>query len=124
MQGFVVGFKGSQVFCLHYNSMQALEVPQSASMQGYLAAEDWDNAYKACAAFTTLTWQQKHFQYCPCLCFVALWQCRQYCTARLLGSRSAAMSKHESLVRNTASACYVSLLLEHSKLDAATSWSE
>ena len=27
--------------------MQALEVPQSASMQGYLAAEDWDNAYKA-----------------------------------------------------------------------------
>ena len=26
--------------------MQALEVPQSASMQGYLAAEDWDNAYK------------------------------------------------------------------------------
>ncbi|KAL0031263.1 hypothetical protein WJX77_012099 [Trebouxia sp. C0004] len=47
MQGFVVGFKGSQVFCLHYNSMQALEVPQSASMQGYLAAEDWANAYKA-----------------------------------------------------------------------------
>ncbi len=26
--------------------MQALEVPQSASMQGYLAAEDWQNAYK------------------------------------------------------------------------------
>ncbi len=46
LQGFVVGFKGSQVFCLHYNSMQALEVPQSASMQGYLAAEDWQNAYK------------------------------------------------------------------------------
>lgn len=46
MQGFVVGFKGSQVFCLHYNSMQALEVPQSASMQGYLAAEDFDNACK------------------------------------------------------------------------------
>lgn len=46
MQGFVVGFKGSQVFCLHYNSMQALEVPQSASMQGYLAAEDFENACK------------------------------------------------------------------------------
>jgi hypothetical protein len=46
LQGFVVGFKGSQVFCLHYNSMQALEVPQSASMQGYLAAEDWQSAYK------------------------------------------------------------------------------
>lgn len=26
--------------------MQALEVPQSASMQGYLAAQDWQNAYK------------------------------------------------------------------------------
>lgn len=48
MQGFVVGFKGSQMFCLHYNSMQALEVPQSVSMQGYLAAEQWDNAYKVC----------------------------------------------------------------------------
>lgn len=46
MQGFVVGFKGAQVFCLHYNSMQAIEVPQSASMQGYLAAEEWNSAYK------------------------------------------------------------------------------
>ena len=49
VQGFVVGFKGSQVFCLHYNSMQALEVPQSASMQGYLAAGDFDNACKVCS---------------------------------------------------------------------------
>ena len=50
VQGFVVGFKGSQVFCLHYNSMQALEVPQSASMQGYLAADDFENACKVCSA--------------------------------------------------------------------------
>ena len=46
MQGFGVGFKGAQVFCLHFNSMQAIEVPQSASMQRYLAAEDWNSAYK------------------------------------------------------------------------------
>ena len=32
------------------------------------------------------------------------------------------MSKHESLVGDTASAYYVSLLLEHSKLDAANQW--
>ncbi|KAA6424241.1 MAG: intraflagellar transport protein [Trebouxia sp. A1-2] len=57
MQGFVVGFKGSQVFCLHYNSMQALEVPQSASMQGYLAAQDWQNAYKAaCLGVPDVQW--------------------------------------------------------------------
>lgn len=49
VQGFVVGFRGAQVFCLHYNSMQAIEVPQSASMHGYLAAEDWDSAYKVCS---------------------------------------------------------------------------
>ena len=46
MQGFVVGFKGAQVFCLHFDSMQAIEVPQSASMQRYLAAEEWNSAYK------------------------------------------------------------------------------
>lgn len=36
MQGFVVGFKGSKVFCLHYVSMQTIDVPQSASMHRYL----------------------------------------------------------------------------------------
>ncbi|KAL3157461.1 hypothetical protein ABBQ32_011928 [Trebouxia sp. C0010 RCD-2024] len=57
MQGFVVAFKGSQVFCLHYNSMQALEVPQSASMQGYLAAGDFDNACKvACLGVPDAQW--------------------------------------------------------------------
>lgn len=32
LQGFVVGFKGSKIFCLHYVSMQTIDVPQSASM--------------------------------------------------------------------------------------------
>ncbi len=36
LQGFVVGFKGSKVFCLHYVSMQTIDVPQSASMYRYL----------------------------------------------------------------------------------------
>ena len=62
MQGFVVGFKGSQVFCLHYNSMQALEVPQSASMQGYLAAEDFESA---CKVFPML--RQASYPVCVCV---------------------------------------------------------
>lgn len=32
----MVGFKGSKVFCLHYVSMQTIDVPQSASMYRYL----------------------------------------------------------------------------------------
>jgi intraflagellar transport protein 122 len=32
LQGFVVGFKGSKIFCLHYISMQTIDVPQSVSM--------------------------------------------------------------------------------------------
>ncbi len=32
----MVGFKGSKIFCLHYVSMQTIDVPQSASMYRYL----------------------------------------------------------------------------------------
>ena len=32
LQGFVVGFKGSKIFCLHYVNMQTIDVPQSSSM--------------------------------------------------------------------------------------------
>ena len=37
MQGFVVGFKSSKVFCLHYVSMQTLDIPQSSSLHNYVA---------------------------------------------------------------------------------------
>eukprot|EP00798_Chlamydomonas_sp_ICE-L_P028208 gene28208-31309_t len=54
LQGFVVGFKelqgfvvGFKIFCLHYVSMQTIDVPQSASMYRYLERKDFDNAYKA-----------------------------------------------------------------------------
>jgi intraflagellar transport protein 122 len=36
MQGFVVGFSGSKVFCLDCQSMTSVDVPQSASMYQYL----------------------------------------------------------------------------------------
>ena len=37
MQGFVVGFKSSKIFCLHYVSMQTLDIPQSSSLHNYVA---------------------------------------------------------------------------------------
>uniref|UniRef100_A0A8D3CWM5 Intraflagellar transport protein 122 homolog n=1 Tax=Scophthalmus maximus TaxID=52904 RepID=A0A8D3CWM5_SCOMX len=36
MQGFVVGYNGSKIFCLHVYSMSAVDVPQSAPMHQYL----------------------------------------------------------------------------------------
>ena len=47
LQGFVVGFSGSKVFCLHQVSMQTLDMPQSASMHRYLGNLEWDKAYQA-----------------------------------------------------------------------------
>ena len=35
LQGFVVGFNGSKIFCLHYVAMQTIDVPQSASLYRY-----------------------------------------------------------------------------------------
>ncbi len=59
LQGFVVGFKGSKIFCLHYVSMQTIDVPQSASMYRYLERKDFDNAYKvACLGVTEADWKQ------------------------------------------------------------------
>ena len=36
LQGFVVGFKRSKIYCLHYLSMQTIDVPQSASLYRYI----------------------------------------------------------------------------------------
>lgn len=46
LQGFVVGFKAAKIFCLHYISMQTLDIPQSASLQRYLSEPDIEIAYK------------------------------------------------------------------------------
>jgi hypothetical protein len=37
--GFVVGVKGSKVFCLQSDSMKTVDVPQSASM--HKCVDDW-----------------------------------------------------------------------------------
>lgn len=58
LQGFVVGFKGSKIFCLHYVSMQTIDVPQSQSMYRYLERKDYAAAYNvACLGVTEADWR-------------------------------------------------------------------
>jgi intraflagellar transport protein 122 len=58
MQGFVVGFNGSKIFCLHFVAMQTIDVPQSASLYRYLESHDYDLAYKvACLGVTESDWR-------------------------------------------------------------------
>jgi len=45
MPGFVVGFKGSKVFCLHYLTMSTIDVPQSATMYRYIDKRDFDGVF-------------------------------------------------------------------------------
>jgi intraflagellar transport protein 122 len=53
LPGFVVGFKGNKIFCLHYMSMQTIDVPQSASLYQYIVQNAFDRWYKvACLGVT------------------------------------------------------------------------
>ena len=59
MPGVVVGFKGSRIYALHYVSLNAIDVPQSASLYRYLEKRDFAAAYKiACLGVTEPDWQQ------------------------------------------------------------------
>eukprot|EP00873_Tetraselmis_striata_P015075 jgi/Tetstr1/435339/TSEL_024257.t1 len=58
LQGFVVGFKGSKIFCLHYVSMQTIDVPQGASLYRYVEKKDFEQAYRvACLGVTESDWR-------------------------------------------------------------------
>ena len=58
-QGFVVGFKGSKIFSLHYVAMQTVDVPQSASLYRYLDQKDFAAAHRvACLGVTDEDWRQ------------------------------------------------------------------
>ena len=58
-QGVVVGFKGAKIFCLHYVAMQAVDVPQSASLYRYLEQREFDAAHRvACLGVTESDWRE------------------------------------------------------------------
>ncbi|NXV77562.1 IF122 protein, partial [Atlantisia rogersi] len=59
LQGFVVGYNGSKIFCLHVFSMSAVEVPQSAPMYQYLERKMFKEAYQiACLGVTEADWKE------------------------------------------------------------------
>ncbi|XP_068838604.1 intraflagellar transport protein 122 homolog isoform X6 [Capricornis sumatraensis] len=59
LQGFVVGYNGSKIFCLHVFSMSAVEVPQSAPMYQYLDRKMFREAYQiACLGVTDTDWRE------------------------------------------------------------------
>lgn len=56
--GFVVGFKGSKIFSLHYVTMNTIDIPQTASMYRYLEEKNHEMAYKvACLGVTEQDWR-------------------------------------------------------------------
>ena len=53
MNGFVVGFKGSKLFVLHFLNMSTIDVPQTSSLLKYIEKKDFKMAYKlACLGIT------------------------------------------------------------------------
>ncbi|XP_035129699.2 intraflagellar transport protein 122 homolog isoform X7 [Callithrix jacchus] len=59
LQGFVVGYNGSKIFCLHVFSISAVEVPQSAPMYQYLDRKMFKEAYQiACLGVTDTDWHE------------------------------------------------------------------
>jgi len=56
--GFVVGFCGSRIFCLHIYTMSSVEVPQSTPMYQYLEKKIYKDAYNiACLGVTDGDWR-------------------------------------------------------------------
>ncbi|XP_065186273.1 intraflagellar transport protein 122 homolog [Sycon ciliatum] len=58
LQGYVVGFSGSKVFCLQGASISSVDVPQSASLYQFLEKKMYKEAYGvACLGVTTNDWR-------------------------------------------------------------------
>eukprot|EP00286_Rhodomonas_abbreviata_P000017 CAMPEP_0181288064 /NCGR_PEP_ID=MMETSP1101-20121128/127_1 /TAXON_ID=46948 /ORGANISM="Rhodomonas abbreviata, Strain Caron Lab Isolate" /LENGTH=773 /DNA_ID=CAMNT_0023392149 /DNA_START=76 /DNA_END=2394 /DNA_ORIENTATION=+ len=55
LPGFVVGVRGSKVFCLHFLAMNTVNVPQSAAMYRYLEKKQFVDAYKVATMGVTDT---------------------------------------------------------------------
>ena len=71
MQGFVVGFSGSKIFCLHVYSMTTIEVPLSSQMYQYLDKGNLSLGYRvACLGVTEGDWEALGRQALEALDFV------------------------------------------------------
>ncbi|KAL5037642.1 hypothetical protein RTP6_005043 [Batrachochytrium dendrobatidis] len=59
MDGLVVGFKGSQIFCLNTYQMTIVDVPQTTAMDRYMEKEEFDSAYQtACLGVSEGDWRR------------------------------------------------------------------
>ena len=58
LPGYVVGFKGSKIFCLNNTTMNTIDVPQSSTFYRFLEKKDYTMAYKiACLGVTEQDWR-------------------------------------------------------------------
>lgn len=63
MQGFVVGFKGSRIYCLQSKNMITVDIAHSVTMDRYLEIKDYKNAYSvACLGVTEGDWKRLAFE--------------------------------------------------------------
>ena len=59
LNGFVVGLKGSKLFCLNSHSMQTLDIPQSSNMERFIQNKDFETAYQiGCLGSTCHDWNR------------------------------------------------------------------
>lgn len=59
LNGFVVGFKASRVYCLNVYNMTTIEIPQNIPLEGYLEKGDFESAYNiACLGVPDSDWQR------------------------------------------------------------------
>ncbi|CAG0883204.1 unnamed protein product [Darwinula stevensoni] len=57
LNGFVVGFAGSRIFCLHVYNMETMEIPLSAALYQFIERKHFEKAYEvACLGITEGDW--------------------------------------------------------------------